>query len=279
MDDIHARIFAALKAHDAMLREEQAVRGLDGMDELAVQELLAAALSRDGFGVFREVPYPMAAMASPAMLARRSAANARGKSSRERCDIVLTPAPHVGVRDEVWPPPDASREKPTTAEAQLSLFATREADDAVAQAKLREPTRRNMSDASVMPQLVQPFEACWLELKVVGQFTIIDGFAQPNSGYASLLTAACASDIKKLSSLGHLARWSTTGLQAPSAASVLVLFTVDAAAADHDVPVALHRAMDRGAIFRAPIVGQFAIPDRVGNACCTIAVIASVPEV
>jgi hypothetical protein len=268
---------AALQQHEALLREEQAVRGIDALDEASVQQLLAIALREQGFGVFRETPYPQAALASRAM----QSASSRGKSARERCDLVLTAAPHIGVRDEAWPPPPEKRAKPTREESQLSLFLSpaENAQEAEATASTRDASRRALSDASSMPTLAPPHEACWIELKVVGQFTIVEGFAQPNSSYASLLTAACASDIKKLSALGQLARWSESSLEAPVAASLLVLFTLDQATAEHDLPVALHRAMDRGALFKAPIVENFAIQDRIGNACCTLAMIASIPEV
>jgi hypothetical protein len=268
LSSLQTQIEAALVEHEHALRAEQAVRGLDALDEDALQALLAHALRAAGLGVFRETPYPSATQASPLM----QRARARGLASRERCDLVLTPSPSIGVRDQVWPPPQHQRAVPTPQEQQLSLFASQEAH-------ARPSTSRARTDAASMPEQAPAEEACWLEVKLVHQFAIVDGFAGPNASYASELTSACTNDIRKLSTLGQLARWSGTGLDAPVAALVLVLFTLDEATATNDLRIALHRALDRGAIFRSPDVRHFPILDRIGNACCTIAVIPSVPEV
>lgn len=279
LDTLHTRIAALLAQHEDALREEQAVKGLDALSEDALQALIAQGLRDDGLGVFRETPYPNAALASPHMQRERR----KGTTSRERCDLVLTPRPHIGVRDEAWPPPPSQRAQPTPSEQQLSLFArhiqTETRENALSLASSRPSTSRTRSDAASMPELLAPEEACWLELKVVGQHTIVEGFAGPNQSYASQLTSACTADLRKLASLGQLARWSSTGLAAPCAAAVLILFTQDESTASNDIRIALHRALDRGALFRAPLITHAPIQERIANSCCTTVLIPSIPEI
>lgn len=71
-DEVHA----AIQRAEAELRLEQAVRGLDSMDERQVQSLLAGALAGH-YEVAREVHYP----------------SSRGSklTHRQRCDLVLSP--------------------------------------------------------------------------------------------------------------------------------------------------------------------------------------------
>lgn len=68
-----------LRCAEADLRLDQAVYGLDSMDELPLQSLLARGLA-DHYEVQREVHYPSSAACKP--------------SARLRCDIVLTPKGH-----------------------------------------------------------------------------------------------------------------------------------------------------------------------------------------
>jgi hypothetical protein len=63
-----------LRAREAALREEQAVHGLDRLEEVELQALLAAGLT-PAYLVAREQYYP--------------SANATKKSARTRCDFVL----------------------------------------------------------------------------------------------------------------------------------------------------------------------------------------------
>ncbi len=68
----------ALRAEAERLDLEQAVRGIDGLDELTLHPILGRALREAGFGVAAEQRYP-------ARQRRRRA------SEGERCDLVLTP--------------------------------------------------------------------------------------------------------------------------------------------------------------------------------------------
>lgn len=110
---------------------------------------------------------------------------------------------------------------------------------------------------------VDPKEAFWLEVKVVGQFTYTQGIPGPNRAYASELTRSLTVDLAKMGRDGAL-EW---------AGLLLVLFTADEETAEHDLTVAMHRSLDRGVLLRAPAVERFAVPDRIGNRVCTVAVI------
>jgi hypothetical protein len=86
-DQIADLCAAALKNRAEALRLEQAVRGLDALQETEFHPLLADGLAAAGFGVACEFPYP-------GELRRRFA-------ERERCDLVLTPSPEVPILDPV----------------------------------------------------------------------------------------------------------------------------------------------------------------------------------
>ncbi len=69
---------AALAAESSRLDAEQAVRGIDALDELALHPVLARGFAGAGFGVSCEVRYP-------------AARGRRNRSQGDRCDLVLTP--------------------------------------------------------------------------------------------------------------------------------------------------------------------------------------------
>lgn len=87
-----------LRHRFAQLDLEQAVYGLDILDELAVHPLLEHSLAQAGFGVHHEQRYP-------ADRGKRSA------SEGERCDFVLTPdgraLKHPDAEHTLYDPPDA----------------------------------------------------------------------------------------------------------------------------------------------------------------------------
>lgn len=87
-----------LAEHAAALDREQAVYGMDALDEVALHPVLAQALRAGGFEVFREQRYPAD---------RRK----RRVSEGQRCDLVLTPAGRPLVEPEqsqtLFEPPDA----------------------------------------------------------------------------------------------------------------------------------------------------------------------------
>ncbi len=56
--DIADAVHAGLAAEAARLDQEQAVRGLDGADELGLHPVVARGLEEAGYGVHREERYP-----------------------------------------------------------------------------------------------------------------------------------------------------------------------------------------------------------------------------
>jgi len=79
---------SAITTAEAQLRLEQAVYGLDAMDELALQSLLAQSLLLF-YEVAREIPYPSSV--------------GKKRSNRQRCDLVLCPKGCPLLRD--WASP------------------------------------------------------------------------------------------------------------------------------------------------------------------------------
>jgi hypothetical protein len=76
--DIADAVADGLSRCEAELRAEQAVRGLDALDEVSLHPLLATSLESAGFGAHREQRY---------VEHRRRRSRAKGR----RCDVVLTP--------------------------------------------------------------------------------------------------------------------------------------------------------------------------------------------
>jgi hypothetical protein len=76
LSDLVDRLQGAVLAVEGELRAEQAVRGLDVMDEIALQGLIAQRLGAF-YSVAREVHYPSTA--------------GKKLTHRQRCDVVLTP--------------------------------------------------------------------------------------------------------------------------------------------------------------------------------------------
>ena len=140
---------------------EQAVHGLDALDEIALHPLLARGLREAGFAVFPETPYP----GQPKVLPK--------ESERLRCDLVVAEGGTTAIADSVQQGKEVRR-------AEGTLFAE------IAPAMVTPP-------AGAVP----PDEALWIEVKTIGQFTYTDGYAGPNRGYASQFNA-CMADIRKL---------------------------------------------------------------------------------
>lgn len=107
------------------------------------------------------------------------------------------------------------------------------------------------------PHTVAPQEALWLEVKVVAQFTE-EG---PNRSYASDLQQPLRRDVAKLARESLITH----------AALLLILFTADDATAAHDLELWRERCLHRGLDVQPPYVRHVHIVDRLGNACCTLA--------
>ncbi len=110
---------------------------------------------------------------------------------------------------------------------------------------------------------VEPEAALWLEVKVVGQFSITDGMARANPGYTSGLLSALTADVRKLASDDRIAH----------GAALLVLFNSDERIAEHDLGQWTRSAIERGLPISSPLCERFAISDRIGNGVATVALV------
>jgi hypothetical protein len=160
-------------------------------------------------------------------------------AARARCDLVLTTAPGVDLLDPV-----------------AQLLET----DKAAGTLFESLAGRATASTPVAPRPTCPAtDAFWLEVKVVGQYTYTLGVPGPNRAYGSELTGSLNVDLAKISADPAL-RW---------AGLLLIFFTDEKETADHDLLVALHRSLDKGHSFSAPVAESFAIPDHIGNKVCT----------
>lgn len=76
--DLADALVRGLGSLEADTAREQAVSGIDGLDEVDLHPHVAHAIQAAGFGVHREVRYP-------------AARGGRNKAKGPRCDLVLTP--------------------------------------------------------------------------------------------------------------------------------------------------------------------------------------------
>lgn len=159
-------------------------------------------------------------------------------AERQRCDLVLLPRQGQVLLDPVT--------------------------ELLQQDKLAGTLFESLAAApTVAPDTLRSEEAFWLEVKVVGQYCYTQGVPGPNRAYGSELTGSLYTDLAKINADEAL-RWS---------ALLLILYTDSEATASHDLTVALHRALDKGHKFRSPLTETFAIPDRIGNSHCTVALL------
>lgn len=199
LESSNTALRAAADAADA----EQAVYGIDALDELGLHPIIQQGLRDAGFGVWPEQAYPSARTGR------------RRKSEGQRCDIVLSPSQRPLVDPE----------------AEATLFSP---EDALALES-----------------------AYWLEVKTVSMFTTEGPFAR----YSAELLSPVRRDIRKLA-------------QDPliyHAGLLLVLFTIDAQTAAHDLAAWEQRVYSKGYPVAPPIVRQTDITDRLGNGHMAIA--------
>lgn len=147
-----------LRQAERRLSDEQAVLGLDSLDEVSLHPLLAQGLGRLGVAVLREQAYPGA-------YARRPLPR-----DRERCDLVALPAGATTLLDP------------------LAMLKRQEAKEATLFAAVEEP-----APAGVLPE-----DAFWLEVKSVAQVCYVEGVPVGNTSYASQLVRGPALDLAKL---------------------------------------------------------------------------------
>ncbi len=224
--DIPGMLAAQITRADAQLTLEQAVHGLDSLDEVALHPVLASGFDPDLYAVFREVPYP----GQPKSLPK--------ESERQRCDLVIAHAGATGIADTIH-----------RAKAMQQAAGT-----------LFEPVADTMTVQD--ESLVAPEDAFWLEVKVIGQYTVVDGYAGPNRRYASAF-GTCRADIRKLAKAGSINR----------AGLAIVLFAAEQTVSEHDLTVFMHTCLDRELPVRSLSIESTPIVDRIGNACCSVGLI------
>jgi hypothetical protein len=297
LDDLADAAAAALQAREHALRAEQAVRGLDALDELDFHPILADAFAAAGLGVLREQRFPSSPSApspsapspsAPSPSAPSPSAPAEGvaEALRGRGRSSSLSPPPAGAPDSVGPeqappanavhsspslPPDSARER-------CDLVLTprpgqRLADPIVARRRARDRRRAaagtlfeslvatEPDEAPPAPDALPPQDAFWLEVKLVAQYSFENGVPGPNRTYASQLLRRTTADLAKIAKDPLIA---AGGL-------LLILFTDDAATADHDLVVLAHRCLDRSLTDASPVSRRFPICDRVGNGLCTVA--------
>jgi hypothetical protein len=234
----------ALENAQARLALEQAVYGLDALDEVALHPILSAgfAESPQGFGVLREVAYP-AQWKTKVSADLTPDPRLPLPRDRERCDLVLLERPGLTLADP------------------LSLTKSAIASQRAARGTLFESLQAESDpEIAAAPDTVGPGDVFWLELKAVSQFALTSGILGPNAAYGAQLVGGVTRDAAKLARDAMIEH----------AGVLLVLFAADEATADHDVAEMLHRCLDRSLPIGAPESRVFPITDRMGNTvCCT----------
>lgn len=235
----------ALQRRDEALRDERAPLGIDSWDELAFHPLIEDAIHAEGMGVYREFPYP----GLPGKRAK--------KTVRERCDLVITKHDWLRPRD----PMEALNEIDNA-----PLFASAVGDSIPGMSIDIHTGEVILTPIVTTTHGKPPLTACslddcyFLEVKALGQFTYVDGVPCPNTRYASELIGALSKDLKKLNNDERIMQGGV----------LLLLFTATEDVAEHDLPAALHRTLDKGVPFRSPRWQGFPIADRVGNGWLTV---------
>ena len=218
VDEVATAAADALADAAARLEEDQSPFGLDRLGEVELHPLLASGLERSGWGVLREVLYP------------GEGGRRVRESERLRCDLVLGPAGMRAVRDEV-------RIGRRVREAAGGLFEQ--------VARREEPARAEGID---------PGEAMWVEVKVVGQYCYEAGVPGPNRSYAGDLVAA-GRDAKKLAG----------GRGLVHGCVLVALFAGEERIARHDLVAAVHRWVDRDWPVSTTAIEVRPIRERIGN--------------
>lgn len=149
-----------LRQAEQRLCVEQAVHGLDALDEVRLHPIVEAGLRRTGLVVLREQAYPGA-------YARRPLPR-----DRERCDLVVLPEGCERLLDPLVMLREAE-------ERAATLFAG-----------------AGSEPASVVGAL--PEDAFWLEVKSVAQVSYVEGVPIGNRSYGSQLVRGPAVDLAKL---------------------------------------------------------------------------------
>lgn len=217
----------SLRHETQRFEAEQSCRGIDALSELELHPILARGFTGAQWSVLREQPYP-------GEVGSRSQFR-----ERERCDLVLLESPALRLADPV---------------------AARLEQDQVDQTLFADVLGKGSEHADS----VAPEQACWIEVKAVGQFACRDGVPGPNARYATDLIA-CHCDLVKLGRDPQI----VTGML------LIVLMGTDAATCQHDLLAFGHACLDRSLPIAPPAIESLGIADHMGNTACSVGVFAS----
>jgi hypothetical protein len=243
LDLIADLVARGLEDHAQALDAEQAVYGLDALNEIRLHAIVREALRAehpphpDGprFGVLGEQRFP-----GDRLRAKRS--------EGERCDIVLL-AP-VSFDDD------------STGGGTPGLPRRGESSESPWLRRLLDP----LETGTLFEGLgVAPEDALWIEVKVAAQFALIDGVARANPRYSGVMLREVPGDARKL------ARDSVIR----DGAVMVVMFNENEVTAAHDLEAWRVRALEKGWPVRTPIVRRFGISDRIGNGVVSVVVCAT----
>ncbi|MEM1185044.1 MAG: hypothetical protein AAGI53_08570 [Planctomycetota bacterium] len=206
---------------EALATQAHAPTGPDALTETELHRVLADGLTNAGIPVVREVRFP----ADPGGTVH--------PRDRERCDLVALPTGAAAVFDPVI----------ERAEREAGLDT------------LFEDRVDSIASVARPPDVCDPSDAAWVEVKSTGTFVYRDGVPTPNRSYTDeLIRGALADGIKLADAPGLGER-----------AVLLVVFTCDEDAIRRDLITVAHRLLDHGIETRTPIVRSVPISDRAGN--------------
>lgn len=248
LDEVAEALATALAEREAQYLQEQAYAGLDALSEVELHAVLAQGLQHRGMSVLGEVPFPSQVQS------RRKVGPAQ-RREREHCDLVLLPEGSTRLHD----PKGTFADEYARA---LTLFAHLDSMPEVPAGSGPTPSgspAEKSKDGKSSPP-AQPGDACWIELKAAGQHRFVDGVPVSHHGYSGFVSG-CLADARKLSR-DPLIEFGFCGV---------ILFTADRAIAEHDLAMMVHKLLDKDAPIRESLWRSIDIVDRIGNACCTVA--------
>lgn len=293
-DVILDALAGGVRRREEALREEQAVYGLDALQEVQWHPILADALTAAGYRVLREQVYPHEAVRAQREARRRakhSQAPLEAPDPRERIDtatgevlvidgVESASRSDVELGDGALPLPRERQRAdlvllPTGANSLRDVVTTRKAarrtrDEGAGtlfDAHATQAAAAIESGSANDPRSAAPEDAFWLEVKVVSQFAYTCGVPGPNATYASDLRRGLSQDLAKLAADRHI----HTG------AALLIHLAQDRVTAEHDLGLLMHALVDRGLPIQPPASVSIDIQERIGNSVCTLALVAISP--